>query len=130
MAEVHPDPAVALSDSLQQMNIPQFNEFMDEVRSIFKEISIRFVAVKGIPFHRFKYFIRHTAKGRFIVMRKIVLLVGTGLIGGSIALAIRREHDVFIYGYDINIEQVEKALSLQVIDEVVTDLEVLLKTLI
>lgn len=56
-------------------------------------------------------------------MRKIVLLVGTGLIGGSIAIAIRREHDVFIYGYDINIEQVEKALSLQVIDEVVTDLK-------
>lgn len=32
MAEVHPDPAVALSDSAQQMNIPQFNEFMDELK--------------------------------------------------------------------------------------------------
>ncbi|EIT86786.1 bifunctional 3-deoxy-7-phosphoheptulonate synthase/chorismate mutase [Fictibacillus macauensis ZFHKF-1] len=32
MAEVHPDPAVALSDSAQQMNIPQFNEFLEEVR--------------------------------------------------------------------------------------------------
>jgi 3-deoxy-7-phosphoheptulonate synthase / chorismate mutase len=29
MAEVHPDPAVALSDSAQQMNIPEFHEFMD-----------------------------------------------------------------------------------------------------
>ncbi|SDZ28744.1 3-deoxy-D-arabinoheptulosonate-7-phosphate synthase /chorismate mutase [Evansella caseinilytica] len=28
MAEVHPDPAVALSDSAQQMDIPQFQEFM------------------------------------------------------------------------------------------------------
>lgn len=31
MAEVHPDPAVALSDSAQQMNIPQFNEFINEL---------------------------------------------------------------------------------------------------
>ena len=27
MAEVHPDPAVALSDSAQQMDIQQFDEF-------------------------------------------------------------------------------------------------------
>lgn len=33
MAEVHPDPAVALSDSAQQMDIPQFNEFMNELES-------------------------------------------------------------------------------------------------
>ncbi|KGA96620.1 3-deoxy-7-phosphoheptulonate synthase [Alkalihalobacillus alcalophilus ATCC 27647 = CGMCC 1.3604] len=32
MAEVHPDPAVALSDSAQQMNIPQFNHFIDELQ--------------------------------------------------------------------------------------------------
>ncbi len=32
MAEVHPDPAVALSDSAQQMNIPQFHEFMNELK--------------------------------------------------------------------------------------------------
>ncbi|MEH7350929.1 bifunctional 3-deoxy-7-phosphoheptulonate synthase/chorismate mutase [Gottfriedia acidiceleris] len=32
MAEVHPDPAVALSDSAQQMNIPQFEEFMFELK--------------------------------------------------------------------------------------------------
>ncbi|WP_404452237.1 bifunctional 3-deoxy-7-phosphoheptulonate synthase/chorismate mutase [Virgibacillus necropolis] len=36
MAEVHPDPAVALSDSAQQMNIPQFNEYMGELKD-FKE---------------------------------------------------------------------------------------------
>ncbi|MFC3884180.1 bifunctional 3-deoxy-7-phosphoheptulonate synthase/chorismate mutase [Bacillus songklensis] len=36
MAEVHPDPAVALSDAAQQMNIPQFNEFMNELKA-FKE---------------------------------------------------------------------------------------------
>ncbi|MDC3415790.1 bifunctional 3-deoxy-7-phosphoheptulonate synthase/chorismate mutase [Aquibacillus salsiterrae] len=31
MAEVHPDPAVALSDSAQQMDIPTFNNFMNEL---------------------------------------------------------------------------------------------------
>ncbi len=40
MAEVHPDPAVALSDSAQQMNIPQFNSFMDELKA-FKNINVR-----------------------------------------------------------------------------------------
>ncbi|WP_163969647.1 bifunctional 3-deoxy-7-phosphoheptulonate synthase/chorismate mutase [Oceanobacillus halotolerans] len=33
MAEVHPDPAVALSDSAQQMNIPEFKEFMDGIKA-------------------------------------------------------------------------------------------------
>ncbi|MGN7410476.1 MULTISPECIES: bifunctional 3-deoxy-7-phosphoheptulonate synthase/chorismate mutase [unclassified Sporosarcina] len=32
MAEVHPDPAVALSDSAQQMNIEQFDEFYEEMQ--------------------------------------------------------------------------------------------------
>ncbi|WP_077621244.1 bifunctional 3-deoxy-7-phosphoheptulonate synthase/chorismate mutase [Sediminibacillus massiliensis] len=32
MAEVHPDPAVALSDSAQQMDIPTFNTFMEELK--------------------------------------------------------------------------------------------------
>jgi 3-deoxy-7-phosphoheptulonate synthase/chorismate mutase len=33
MAEVHPDPAVALSDSAQQMDIPQFNKFIDDLKA-------------------------------------------------------------------------------------------------
>jgi len=33
MAEVHPDPAVALSDSAQQMDIEQFNQFMGELKA-------------------------------------------------------------------------------------------------
>ncbi|MEC5423571.1 bifunctional 3-deoxy-7-phosphoheptulonate synthase/chorismate mutase [Virgibacillus sp. C22-A2] len=36
MAEVHPDPAVALSDSAQQMDIPEFNAFINELK-LFKE---------------------------------------------------------------------------------------------
>lgn len=31
MAEVHPDPAVALSDAAQQMDIPMFDQFMKEL---------------------------------------------------------------------------------------------------
>ncbi|PRO65409.1 bifunctional 3-deoxy-7-phosphoheptulonate synthase/chorismate mutase [Alkalicoccus urumqiensis] len=33
MTEVHPDPAVALSDSAQQMDIPQFGEFLDQLKA-------------------------------------------------------------------------------------------------
>ncbi|MBM7645133.1 3-deoxy-7-phosphoheptulonate synthase/chorismate mutase [Scopulibacillus daqui] len=33
MAEVHPDPATALSDAAQQMDIPQFHEFMNTLKS-------------------------------------------------------------------------------------------------
>jgi 3-deoxy-7-phosphoheptulonate synthase/chorismate mutase len=39
MAEVHPDPAVALSDSAQQMNIPQFHEFMDDLKTLKERLS-------------------------------------------------------------------------------------------
>ncbi|WP_163971676.1 bifunctional 3-deoxy-7-phosphoheptulonate synthase/chorismate mutase [Oceanobacillus halotolerans] len=37
MAEVHPDPAVALSDSAQQMDIPMFDDFMNELQSMLKK---------------------------------------------------------------------------------------------
>ncbi|MFD2446430.1 bifunctional 3-deoxy-7-phosphoheptulonate synthase/chorismate mutase [Bacillus sp. CGMCC 1.16607] len=33
MAEVHPDPAVALSDAAQQMNLEQFDDFLKELQS-------------------------------------------------------------------------------------------------
>lgn len=41
MAEVHPDPAVALSDSAQQMDIEQFEHFMDELRAsgLYKDVT-------------------------------------------------------------------------------------------
>lgn len=34
MAEVHPDPAVALSDSAQQMDIPTFDKFYQEISEL------------------------------------------------------------------------------------------------
>lgn len=41
MVEVHPDPAVALSDSNQQMDIPQFENFMNELRAsgLYKDVT-------------------------------------------------------------------------------------------
>jgi 3-deoxy-7-phosphoheptulonate synthase / chorismate mutase len=39
MAEVHPDPAVALSDSAQQMDIPMFENFLQELSKYVKTIS-------------------------------------------------------------------------------------------
>lgn len=56
-------------------------------------------------------------------MRKQVVLIGTGLIGGSLALAIKKEHDVTITGYDIFQEQVERAKELHVVDEIAVDLQ-------
>ncbi|MFC0559892.1 prephenate dehydrogenase [Halalkalibacter alkalisediminis] len=56
-------------------------------------------------------------------MKRTVFIVGLGLIGGSIALSIRREHDVHIRGFDISEEQLKVASSLQIIDEVASTVE-------
>ncbi|WP_100407221.1 prephenate dehydrogenase [Bacillus solitudinis] len=56
-------------------------------------------------------------------MKRTAFIIGLGLIGGSIALAIKREHDVTIRGYDIQVEQVKIAQSLKVIDEVAVSIE-------
>ncbi|USG67189.1 bifunctional 3-deoxy-7-phosphoheptulonate synthase/chorismate mutase [Brevibacillus ruminantium] len=42
MLEVHPDPDVALSDAKQQVNIPQFNEIVDELLAsgLYKEAKV------------------------------------------------------------------------------------------
>src|SRR3954470_904470 len=40
MAEVHPDPAVALSDAAQQMNLQQFDEFYDSIQKFLKNHEI------------------------------------------------------------------------------------------
>ncbi|WP_102422693.1 bifunctional 3-deoxy-7-phosphoheptulonate synthase/chorismate mutase [Bacillus amyloliquefaciens] len=36
MAEVHPDPSVALSDSAQQMDIPEFEKWLNELKPMLK----------------------------------------------------------------------------------------------
>ncbi|MBO9128238.1 prephenate dehydrogenase [Bacillus sp. 165] len=56
-------------------------------------------------------------------MKKHVLLIGTGLIGGSVALAIRKEHKASITGYDVNIEHCKLAKMLHIIDEYTENLQ-------
>ena len=41
MAEVHPDPAVALSDAQQQMSLPQFDEYYDSLMKFMKQYEIK-----------------------------------------------------------------------------------------
>lgn len=50
-------------------------------------------------------------------MKKRVFVIGLGLIGGSIALAIKRSHDCIVIGYEINEERLGLAKTLNVIDE-------------
>ncbi|GAA0347647.1 prephenate dehydrogenase [Bacillus carboniphilus] len=53
-----------------------------------------------------------------------VLIIGLGLIGGSVALAIKKEHpNSKIGGYDLNSETTKMALLLQVIDEEITNVQ-------
>ncbi|UOE92331.1 prephenate dehydrogenase [Alkalihalobacillus sp. LMS39] len=56
-------------------------------------------------------------------MKRTAFVIGLGLIGGSIALAIKREHDAHLLGFDINEQQVKMALSLKIIDEVPNSIE-------
>ncbi|ADC51147.1 prephenate dehydrogenase [Alkalihalophilus pseudofirmus OF4] len=56
-------------------------------------------------------------------MKRTAFIIGLGLIGGSIALAIRKEHDVRILGYDIHEEQLKMAQSLKVVDEACHSIE-------
>ncbi|MEH7157288.1 prephenate dehydrogenase [Neobacillus drentensis] len=56
-------------------------------------------------------------------MKGRVFVIGLGLIGGSLALCIKKEHeDVTIVGFDINSEQARLAKMLGVIDEIAGDI--------
>ncbi|MFB4163407.1 prephenate dehydrogenase [Alteribacillus sp. JSM 102045] len=49
--------------------------------------------------------------------KRKICIIGMGLIGGSIALSIKKEHNVHITGVDIDKNQLKLAQSLQVIDD-------------
>lgn len=56
--------------------------------------------------------------------KRKVVVIGLGLIGGSIALAIKKEHsNCLVFGYDIKEDQVKIAKSLGIIDESVDTIE-------
>ena len=52
-----------------------------------------------------------------------IAVVGVGLIGGSIALSMRRDPNVRVVGYDVRRESLDKALTLGVIHAGTTDLQ-------
>lgn len=54
-------------------------------------------------------------------MKKISIL-GIGLIGGSLALSLKKSGEVFVTGYDVDAASLERALSMQVIDRGSADL--------
>ncbi|MCJ8006626.1 prephenate dehydrogenase [Lederbergia wuyishanensis] len=54
---------------------------------------------------------------------KRVLLVGVGLIGGSVALAIKKEHHVHIVGFDVKLDNCQLAKKLNIIDDFTEKLE-------
>ena len=57
-------------------------------------------------------------------MKGRVFVIGLGLIGGSLALCIKKEHKhASIIGYDINKEQVRLAKMLGVIDTIAEDID-------
>ncbi|MCR2820189.1 prephenate dehydrogenase [Lederbergia panacisoli] len=54
---------------------------------------------------------------------KRVLLIGVGLIGGSVALAIKKEHHVHIVGYDVKMDNCQLAKKLNIIDDYTEHIE-------
>ncbi|MDE8562355.1 prephenate dehydrogenase [Anoxybacillus rupiensis] len=57
-------------------------------------------------------------------MKGTVFVVGLGLIGGSMALAIKKEHpEATIVGFDINEDEIRMARTLAVIDEAAASVE-------
>lgn len=56
-------------------------------------------------------------------MKKNILIVGLGLIGGSLALGLKRRDDLTIVGYDTNAQSLSTAKKLGVIDEIASTME-------
>lgn len=56
-------------------------------------------------------------------MKRKILVAGLGLIGGSLAKAMKQTPENYILGYDLNEESLEIAKSEHIIDEAYTNLE-------
>lgn len=55
---------------------------------------------------------------------KSILIIGLGLIGGSVALSLRKEgYRGKIYGFDLNEYRIKKAVEMGAIDKGFTDIE-------
>ncbi len=56
-------------------------------------------------------------------MTRNVLVIGLGLIGGSIALSCQKAPQTKVYGYDVQEKTREVAATLNIVHEVVTDVK-------
>ena len=56
-------------------------------------------------------------------MTRNVLIVGLGLIGGSVALSLQKHPQLKVYGYDTNEKTLEHAEQLGVVHKVVDQIE-------
>jgi prephenate dehydrogenase len=56
-------------------------------------------------------------------MKTTIAVIGVGLIGGSIALALRQDPDIRVVGYDVREDYLDKALTNGVIHAGTTDLQ-------
>ena len=56
-------------------------------------------------------------------MNQTVFIIGLGLIGGSLALSLKRNKDITIIGYDSQNHSLQTARRIGVIDEMVTHIE-------
>ena len=56
-------------------------------------------------------------------MQQTVFIIGLGLIGGSLALGLKRHKNVKVIGYDANDHTLRTAKRISVIDEMVTNIE-------
>ncbi len=54
-------------------------------------------------------------------MTRKVLVIGLGLIGGSIALALQKAPETKIFGYDMDAQTREHAKTLKIVHDIVTD---------
>jgi len=54
-------------------------------------------------------------------MTERVLIVGTGLIGGSVGLALRRRGDVHVVGFDTDAANADRARDVGAVDEIAAD---------
>ena len=56
-------------------------------------------------------------------MKRKILVAGLGLIGGSLAKAMKKTEENYILGYDLNKETLKIALDDGTIDEICNDFE-------
>lgn len=56
-------------------------------------------------------------------MQQTVFIIGLGLIGGSLALGLKRNKEVKIIGYDANAHTLQTAKRISVIDEIAKNIE-------